>query len=183
MISLLIGGMSMLFVGLSGAYLYSRFHNGSAVVPVPWLFYANTIVIVSSSLILERARVAFDQDHTNNYLKSLIAGFLISAAFLILQVIAWYLMVMQGLAIESTQSVSYLFLIPMLHFLHVLGGLPFLFSLIMDVRRNVKDPAGELVFFSDPDRKRKLRMVTVYWHFVDVLWIYLVLFFTINHLI
>jgi cytochrome c oxidase subunit 3 len=32
-------------------------------------------------------------------------------------------------------------------------------------------------FFSDPDKKMKLEMLSTYWHFLDALWIFLVLFF------
>jgi cytochrome c oxidase subunit 3 len=49
--------------------------------------------------------------------------------------------------------------------------------------KRMKEPVSVLIYFSDPAKKRKLNLLTTYWHFLDALWIYLVLFFLINSLI
>ena len=46
----------------------------------------------------------------------------------------------------------------------------------------MKEPVSVLVYFSDPEKRLKLRLLTIYWHFLDGLWIYLVLFFWVNYL-
>lgn len=180
LITLLISGMAMLFVGLTGAYLYNRFHYVTEGVQVPLLFYLNTVFILGSSLFLHRAKQAYDHDDEFDYLRQLSRALASSLLFLILQAIAWYLMLTNGMSFQGTTSMSYLFVIPMIHFAHLLGGIPFLLQLILVARKRLKDPAGALVFFSDPYRKRRLGLVTSYWHFVDALWVYLVLFFTVN---
>jgi len=44
-------------------------------------------------------------------------------------------------------------------------------------------PVSVLVYFSDPAKQLNLRLLTVYWHFLDALWIYLVIFFGISYFI
>jgi cytochrome c oxidase subunit 3 len=44
----------------------------------------------------------------------------------------------------------------------------------------MKEPVSVLVYFSDPDKKMKLEMLSTYWHFLDGLWVFLVLFFLVN---
>lgn len=170
----------MLFLALSGAYIYNRFHFSTDGVQVPILFYFNTLLILGSSFYLNKARRAFDDDNVDQYRKSLVGALVTSLLFLIFQLIAWQLMFNTGLNFGGSQAVSYLFLIPMLHFIHLLGGLPFLVQLLLVARKRLSDPTSALVFFSDPSRRRRLKVVTTYWHFVDLLWIYLVLFFTIS---
>jgi len=44
-----------------------------------------------------------------------------------------------------------------------------------------RDDIQSLLYFSDPSRSRRLRMVSQYWHVVDGLWIYLFVFFLFFH--
>ena len=66
---------------------------------------------------------------------------------------------------------------------HVLGGLPFLVQFYLAARKRMIDPVTVLIYFSDPQKQLRLKLLTRYWHFLDGLWIYLVLFFLINALI
>ena len=47
----------------------------------------------------------------------------------------------------------------------------------------MREPVSVLIYFSDPEKRLKLRMLTMYWHFMDALWIYLVVFLLINRLL
>jgi cytochrome c oxidase subunit 3 len=64
---------------------------------------------------------------------------------------------------------------------HVIAGLPFLVMFYRTACKRMVDPVTVLVYFSDPEKRLKLRLLTVYWHFLDGLWIYLVLFLGINY--
>ena len=48
---------------------------------------------------------------------------------------------------------------------------------IYQARYHMKEPVSVLVYFSDPEKRLNLRLLGIYWHFLDVLWIYLVVFF------
>jgi len=65
----------------------------------------------------------------------------------------------------------------------LLFGIPFLAWFYWMAKKKMVEPVSVLVYFSDPEKKLRLRLLTIYWHFLDGLWIYLVLFFWINYLI
>jgi len=49
-------------------------------------------------------------------------------------------------------------------------------------KKMVADPVKKLLYFSDKTELNFLQLSTVYWHFVDILWIVLLMFFLCNHL-
>ena len=103
--------------------------------------------------------------------------------FLVLQIIGWQQLFSQNIFINSSTSASYLYVISGLHFAHVVAGIPFLGIFLYTAWKRMREPVSVLVYFSDPEKKLKLRLLTLYWHFIDALWIYLVLFFWINYLV
>ena len=77
-------------------------------------------------------------------------------------------MVGQGLFIDLNVSVSFLYVISGIHALHVIGGLvAFLISVLVHNTRT---------FSPDPMKILKLDLLRQYWHFVGILWIYLLVF-------
>jgi len=107
----------------------------------------------------------------------------LTIAFLILQVLAWKQMTDQNIKVNSSTMASYMYLISGVHFLHLVAGIPFLGHFIYVAYKRMKDPVTVLIYFTDPDKKRLLNLLNIYWHFLDGLWIYLVLFFLLNYLI
>ena len=61
--------------------------------------------------------------------------------------------------------------------LHMAVVMIFLLSLLMQCHKASKDVVKQLVFTTTPYQKIKLRMLTDFWHFVDVLWLLLFLYF------
>jgi len=120
-------------------------------------------------------------DQTQKYQQALIATMVLSVLFMIAQIFAWRSLFSQEIFINTDNSASYLYVISGLHFAHVIAGLPFLGMFLWKARKQMKEPVSVLVYFSDPEKRLKLRLLTIYWHFLDGLWIYLVLFFYLNY--
>lgn len=179
---LVLTGLSMLFAALSAAYLYSRFQHSLPPIRLPWLFFFNTLILLASSWTLIRAHRAYLEDDTQDYQRQLVATLALSLVFLGLQFMAWGQLYQEQLTINSDLSMSYVYALSILHFLHVIGGIPFLALFVYQAYQRMKEPVSVLVYFSDPDKRRHLRLLTKYWHFLDILWIYLVLFLGINML-
>ena len=83
---------------------------------------------------------------------------------------------------STDNSAGYLYVLSGLHFAHVIAGLPFIVGFFWVARKRMKEPVSVLVYFSDPEKRLKLKMLTMYWHFMDALWIYLVVFLFINRM-
>jgi cytochrome c oxidase subunit 3 len=79
----------------------------------------------------------------------------------------------------SSGGYGFLYAISILHFLHVLAGIPFLLRVLYPLYVSNKEGNAALYFLTD-EKRRKLNHTRWYWHFIDVMWIYLVIFFLVN---
>lgn len=183
LLTLLLAGLSMLFLALSAAYLYSRIQSELPAIRLPWLFFTNTLILLASSWTLIRSEKAYLEDDTMSYRRHLAGTLVLSLIFLVLQFLAWGQLYQEQLFIHSDLSTSYVYALSILHFLHVLGGIPFLMAFTWTAFVRMKEPVSVLVYFSDPSKRRRLKLLGRYWHFLDILWIYLVLFLGINMLV
>jgi len=183
LITLVLAGITALFLGFSAAYLYSRIQEGADAVQLPSLFYINTFILMASGGTLMLAKKAYREDRTERYQLMLLFSTILTIIFLIAQIVAWNQMHMMNLTLGSDNMTSYIYVISALHFVHVVAGIPFLILFLYSAKVHMKEPVSVLVYFSDPDKKRKLDVLTIYWHYLDALWIYLVLFFLINYFI
>jgi cytochrome c oxidase subunit 3 len=181
--TLVLFGVSALFLGFSGAYLYNRVQQGVQPVAVPSMFYYNSVLLLLSSFTLWKAKNAYSEDETKPFRNNLIITLFLTIGFLIAQFFAWNQMLNQNIGITHSTMASYLYLISILHFVHVIAGIPFLAYFIIEAYRKMKTPVTVLVYFADKGKKRMLDILNIYWHFLDGLWIYLVLFFLVNFLI
>ncbi len=180
---ILLMGVSALFIGFSFSYLYSRVQSGLPPLALPPLFILNTFILLASSYTLVRSMSHYKADRTEAYKRSLGLTLFLTILFLVSQFLAWKQLYSQGIFINHSNMASYLYLISAVHFGHVIVGIPFLVVFYYNAKMKMVEPVSVLVYFSDPDKKRKLKMLTIYWHFLDGLWIYLVVFFLVNLLI
>ena len=183
MMYLMLAGITALFLGFSAAYLYNRVEQGIPPVRIPWLFYCNSLLLVGSSYFLHMAKKNYLDDDTEGYKRSIAGALSLTVIFLIAQLFAWNQLQQDNIALTHSTMASYLYLISILHFAHVIAGIPFLASFLYTAVKRMKTPVSVLIYFSDEDKKRKLHLLNMYWHFLDGLWIYLVVFFLVNYLI
>jgi cytochrome c oxidase subunit 3 len=180
---LVLFGITALFLAFSASFIYSRVQNGLPPIKLPLLFFVNTVILLGTSATMVWAKKAYKADDTKSYQNALKATIALSVVFMIAQFFAWKQLIAQEIYINSDNSAGYLYLISGMHFLHVIAGLPFLGAFLWVAQKRMKEPVSVLVYFSDPEKRLKLRLLTIYWHFLDALWIYLILFFWINSLL
>lgn len=183
MLFVLLFGLSALFLALTVAYIYTRVTMHVPPVQMPALFILNTLVLLGSSYTMVRAKRCYRQDNTEGYQQNLRTTIWLSLFFMVLQTVAWWWLFRHNIGLNTSTTTGYLYLISFVHLAHVIAGLPFLILFYRAAKKRMVDPVTVLVYFSDPEKRLKLRLLTIYWHFLDVLWIYLVLFFGINYLI
>lgn len=179
----LLAGLSFLFLALTISYVYIRVTNGVPPVKLPILFAVNTIILLASSWNMIQAQRAYLHDQTREYQRFLLRTIRLSVLFTLMQLIAWILLLRANIQLQSSTTTAFLYVISFVHLAHVLAGLPFLYLFYRSAKKRMVDPVTVLVYFSDPEKRLRLRLLTIYWHFLDILWIYLVVFFGINTLI
>lgn len=176
-------GITAMFLAFTAAFVYTRIQSDLPPIKLPSIFLFNTLVLLGSSAAMVWAKRCYKKDQTANYQRALIATMVLSFVFMGLQAIGWSQLFNNQIYIHSDNSAGYLYVISGLHFAHVIAGLPFLGLFLWAARKRMKEPVSVLVYFSDPEKKLKLRLLTIYWHFLDALWIYLVIFFYLNYLL
>jgi cytochrome c oxidase subunit III len=162
-----IGSIVMMFAGLTSAYIVKGSLPGWTTVTMPVVFYYSTAVILLSSLTIQTALKAFKERNMRQYrtLSTVTIG--LGIAFIVLQIVGFSQMYQSGIKLEGSGAGVFLYIIFGLHALHVLGGIITL--LIMYIRaysRRIRNYSPVPV-----------EVAATYWHFVDVLWIYLFIFF------
>ena len=183
MVTLMLVGMTMLFLATTLSYVYTRVQNGMPPIKVPFMFVVNTLILIASSFTMKKAQTAYLSDDTDGYKKSLFTTLLLTFAFMLAQGIGWYTMVLENIHTYSSNAAGYIYAISILHILHVGFGVPFMIAFCYVAYKRMKEPVSVLVYFSDPLKALKLKLLTRYWQFLDLLWVYLVVFFYVNYFI
>lgn len=180
---LLLISLAMLFLAFSIGYVFTRAQNGSDGVHLPPIFIINSFILMASSWAINQANKAYRDDDTQGYQKALSITMGLTFLFMIAQIIGWVYFKAELVGTNIGNGENYLYAISGLHFAHIVGGLPFLGVFLYNAYKKMEEPMTVLLYFSDPDKRMRLQLLTIYWHFLDGLWIFLVLFFLANKFI
>lgn len=167
-----IGSIIMMFAAFTSAYVVRRAAGNWLEFILPDIFMVNTAVILLSSVTIHLAYSGFKKGKEKQYKGMLIATFVLGLLFVILQYQGWQAMTEIGATFTVNPSSSFIFVISGLHAAHVLGGMT---ALIVALAH-----AYMLPYKPTLKRRQRFELVVHYWHFVDVLWVYLMLFFMIQ---
>jgi cytochrome c oxidase subunit 3 len=152
-----------LLVLLVSAYSIRMEMNDWRPPPQPALLWANTGVLILSSLALQWARVAAGRGNLEGVQDGLVVGGTAAVIFLIGQVLAWRELASAGYLLTTNPADSFFYLITAAHALHVVGGLVALAMAGMKLWRGVA-----------MDRLRlSVELCATYWHFLLIAWIVL----------
>ncbi len=165
-----LASVAMMFTSLSSAYIVrSASSNDWSVLPMPGILLASTGLLLGSSATLEVARRKLKAALSVPYTKWLFVTVLLGLGFLVAQIFAWRQLAGKGIYVASNPHSSFFYLLTGAHAVHLVGGLLGLTFLWLRSRRHVTEKT--LV----ARRKAATDAVSIYWHFMDALWIYLFL--------
>ncbi|MBI3137179.1 MAG: cytochrome c oxidase subunit 3 [Sphingobacteriales bacterium] len=164
-----IGSLVMMFAGLTSAFIVKSNQVNWKPVSLPRVFWVSTGIILLSSLAIQLAVRSFKNREMNRY--RLLTGItvLLGAAFLVCQWMGFRELWAQQITFRGAGGGQFLYVIFGLHALHVLGGLIALFIMF------IKGFFGKTKLYSSVP----VEVAATYWHFVDALWIYLLVFFLV----
>jgi cytochrome c oxidase subunit III len=173
-------GSVIIFVFLSLLYLIRKENPGWYNFEMPRIFWLSTVAIVMSSFSLAWANRCFARERFSRHRYMLGATFVLGIIFCISQVMGWKHLQDSGVLMEGSVSASFLYIFSGLHLLHILGGILVLFYALTDAIRN-GSYIDSYIQSLNPVKMSRLRLVSIYWHFVDFLWIYLFGFFLYHY--
>ena len=160
--------VTMMFAAFSSALIVRK---GSSLdwqgFTLPSILYFNTFLLLVSSVTLEvaRRRVATFMGGLWNRAESptrwLYVTLVLGLLFVVGQYVAWRQLSAQGLYLATNPSSSFFYLLTAVHGIHVLGGLGGLLYVIGKLNKSIL-------------RRNTLVATARYWHFMGVLWVYLI---------
>ncbi len=157
----------MMFAGLTSAYIVRMAEGNWQDFALPQMFYFSTAIILISSVTMNLAMSAAKNDNFAKVKLYVWVTFILGVTFVIFQFAGWKDLISQNIYFSGgNASGSYLYVLSGLHLAHVLGGL--LALLVAGVR--------SLYNIYHSKKMLGLQLCSIYWHFLDFLWIYLFLF-------
>ncbi len=163
--------MVMFFAGLTSAYVISMNRDDWVSFDLPQSFYVSTILIVASSITLFLSQRFLKQNKRQLSLILLVVTLLLGVGFVWQQYVGFNQLKSIGLFFtgpESTVSTSFIIGITFMHVLHLFAGLVVLLVVIYN----------HFKYKYKPDDMLGFELGAIFWHFVDLLWIYLFFFFS-----
>jgi cytochrome c oxidase subunit 3 len=162
----------MMFGSLTSAYIVRQAAGNWLEFRMPDIFFYSTITILLSSVALHTSYWGFRNEKKFIYRLFLPISVLLGIAFVMMQYQGWNDLYSIGVALDGNPGGSFFYLISGVHAAHVVGGI---FALTVALLH-----AYTLPFTYTEKRRRRFQLVLHYWHFVDILWVYLFLFLLIQ---
>lgn len=163
----------MLFAGLSSAFIV--YTAGSAdrglKIILPQIFKYSTAVIIISSITMHMAylsgkRLQFDREKIY-----LLLTIVLGVLFFFLQLRAWSTLVSQGVYFSNyNASQSFIYVFTGAHLLHIFAGILMLIGVLIGRLQNITQVRNMF----------RLELSSIFWHFIDILWIYLYVFLLLS---
>ncbi len=163
-----LASIIMMFVALSSAYIVLSGTDNWRPVRMPGMFFLSTGLILTSSVTIEAAKLSLKRRADEKSARWITVTLILGLAFLLSQLAGWRQLAAQGVYFAGHPHSSFFFIFTGLHGIHLLGGILALGYLVVRGFRNWQ---------GTPTIKRKALtdVVSLYWHVMDGLWIWLFL--------
>src|SRR2546422_3003852 len=164
----LLAASIMMFAAFTSAFFVRRGLSDDWVsTPMPRVLWLNTSVLLVSSAVIEMARRVLRSGHRVAFNRLWTAGTILGALFLCGQYLAWRELNAQGFYLATNPSSSFFFLLTCVHAIHLLGGITALGYVDVQALR----------LRLGPGKRTAVDVSAAFWHFLDAVWVYLMLLF------
>ncbi|OIR05440.1 cytochrome c oxidase subunit 3 [mine drainage metagenome] len=165
-----MGSICMMFAAFTSAYIVKRNQSQWLDFDLPKVFWFSTVIIILSSIAVHLALKKIRANDINKYKLLIAATAVLGVVFCVLQFFGFSELNNSGIQLfgaGSNAAASFLGVIVGFHVLHVLAGVIAILIISFRSLSNKKTNINVVT----------IEMMSTYWHFVDVLWIYLFVFF------
>ena len=162
--------MTMMFAGLTSAFVVSKSRTDWLKdFQLPTAFFYSTIAIVGCSVTFHLAKKAIQKNNQSRTTTFLLATLALGIMFVILQFVGFQQIVNNGYYFTGSGSsitTTFLYVVTVVHLIHLAGGL---ISLLIRIYNHFKQKYNS-------SQSLGIELGAMYWHFLDILWVYLFLF-------
>ena len=140
----------------------------------------STFLLVLSGYTAVKMRLHYQEENIDKLYRSLKSTFILGLLFIAFQVLGWKELTDRGINFTGIPSGSFLYILSGIHVLHLIGAMTFAVILLVEFRKAQQDVVRRLVWATNPYEKLRIRLFTVYWQFMDAVWLILFLLFVLS---
>jgi len=169
-ITLALGAILMFFMALTSSYIVRKGTTSDWIpLVVPRLLFVNTAILLASSFTIELARRNLARGLISAYRQMWALTVGLGLFFVVGQLLAWRALRAQGVFLATNPSSSFFYTLTALHGVHLLGGVIALLYVTLKSWQHSK-----------VGRATGVQIASIYWHFMDGLWVFLLLLLTLG---
>jgi cytochrome c oxidase subunit 3 len=166
----LLAATTMVFAAFTSAFVVRRgLSDDWSSMPKPQILFVNTAVLLASSVVLDRSRHALRKHDRSRFNVWWTAATALGILFLLGQAYAWRELARAGIYVATNPSSSFFYVLTASHAVHLLGGVTALVYVDVQAWRLRLGPA----------KRTAIDVTAVFWHFLDGVWVYLMVLFYI----
>ncbi|UIR55243.1 cytochrome c oxidase subunit 3 [Sphingobacterium sp. SRCM116780] len=166
-------GMFMMFAALSSGFIVytaSGVDKGLKTL-LPDTFIYSTIVIVLSSISIHFAYKAAQVGNLARQKALLFVTLILGLLFFVLQVNSWEILAERGIYfVNNNASQSFVYIFTGMHLAHIIAGVIVLIVALIGVFKPLPPDSNQF----------RMNLASIFWHFLDLLWIYIYVFLLLN---
>jgi cytochrome c oxidase subunit III len=164
----LIAASTMVFAAFTSAFVVRRgLSDDWATMPKPSILFINTGVLLASSVVLDISRRALKKGNRSQFNFWWTLATALGILFLLGQAYAWRELKDAGVYVSTNPASSFFYVLTASHAFHLLGGV--LALVYVDVQA--------LRLRLGPAKRTAIDVTAIFWHFLDGLWVYLMVLF------
>ncbi len=162
----------MIFAALTSAYIVRQAEGNWREYELPLSLWINSGIIILSSATMHWAYLSAKKDNLEMVKVAISSTTFLGVLFLIGQMWAWNVLVSNEVYFTGgNPSESFLYVLTGLHGAHLVSAIIYLFIVLFATFR----------YQVHSKNLAKIEMCATYWHFLDILWLYLFIFLLLNH--
>ena len=174
-------GSGLIFLFLALAFLFSgRQYLQGLNEQMPFAFSVSTFLLVLSGYTAVKMRLHYQEENSVKLYRSLQMTFGLGILFMGFQVLGWIELTDKGINFTGLPSGSFLYVLSGIHVIHLFGAMVFAVILLRELRKIEQDGIRKLGWTKNPFEKLRIRLFTVYWQFMDAIWLVLFLLFVLS---
>lgn len=161
---------TLLFLFILVVFVKKEFENQEIPLQLPFTFWLSTLFILASSVTLRLSANLLEKQDFPAYRNMLLITNILGLAFLSSQLWGWMFLFQQNIFPSNNTGGSFIYILSGLHLIHTLGGVVALSMVYSRSMRN-RTFVDSFVDSVNPPSRLRLKLTSLYWHFVDVVWI------------
>jgi len=169
---LFVVSSTIMFGGFTSYYLVFAASKGKGHgLVLPDAFIYSSLVIIASSITLVLASKALKKLNFGLQRNMLWITVILAIAFGVMQFNAWGSMVRTGATlVGNNAAISFIYVVSGMHLLHIIGGVGLIINALAGSYKSL--PVAKVQY--------RMEIASIFWHFIDILWIYLYVFLLLN---